>query len=174
MTQTSFPIEVPTRAASQQAEALAVRLEAGARALAAFAATLTDTEWSTPVPHDGRTVGVVVHHVASVYPVEIQLAQVLAGGQPVTGVTMDDINAMNAKHAAEHAAVTKAAALDLLRANSATAAAAIRALTDEQLAKAATVSLYADAPLTCQFFLEDHAVRHSYHHLARVKRTIGR
>jgi hypothetical protein len=174
MTQTSFPIEVPTRAASQQAEALAVRLEAGARALAAFAATLTDTEWRTPVPHDGRTVGVVVHHVASVYPVEIELAQVLAGGQPVTGVTMDDIHAMNATHAAEHEAVTKAAALDLLRDNSATAAAAIRALTDEQLTNAAPVSLYADAPLTCQFFLEDHAVRHSYHHLARVRRTVGR
>ncbi len=174
MTQTSHPVEAPPRAASQQSEALASRLEAGARALAAFAATLTDTEWRTPVPHDGRTVGVVVHHVASVYPVEIELAQVLAGGQPVIGVTMDDIHAMNAKHASEHAAVTKAAALDLLRANSAAAAAAIRALTDEQLTKAAPVSLYADAPLTCQFFLEDHAVRHSYHHLARVKRTVGR
>jgi hypothetical protein len=81
---------------------------------------------------------------------------------------------MNATHAAEHAAVTKAAALDLLRDNSATAAAAIRALTDEQLTTAAPVSLYADAPLTCQFFLEDHAVRHSYHHLARVRKTVGR
>ena len=174
MTHTSLSIEAPPRAASQQAEALAVRLEAGARALAAFAATLTDTEWLTPVPHDGRTVGVVVHHVASVYPVEIELAQVLAGGQPVTGVTMDDIHAMNATHAAEHAAATPAAALELLRANSAAAAAAIRALTDEQLTNAAPVSLYADAPLTCQFFLEDHAVRHSYHHLARVKGAVGR
>src|SRR5688572_6797763 len=122
MTQTSLSVQAPPRATSQQAEALAVRLEAGARALAAFAATLTDAEWRTPVPHDGRTVGVVVHHVASVYPVEIELAQVLAGGQPVSGVTMDDIHALNAKHAAEQAAVTKAAALDLLRANSAAAA----------------------------------------------------
>jgi hypothetical protein len=87
---------------------------------------------------------------------------------------MDDIHAMNAKHAAEHAAVTKTAALELLRANSAMAAAAIRALSDEQLTNAATVSLYGDAPLTCQFFLEDHPVRHSYHHLARLKRALGR
>jgi hypothetical protein len=171
MTHTSLSV-APSRAASQQAQALADRLEAGARALAAFAGDLTDTEWRTSVPHDGRTVGVVVHHVASVYPVEIQLAQVLAGGQPVTGVTMDDIHAMNAKHAADFASVSKAAALELLRANSAVAAAAIRALSDEQLTSAATVSLYADAPLTCQFFLEDHAVRHSYHHLARLKWTL--
>jgi hypothetical protein len=33
------------------------------------------------------------------------------------------------------------------------------------------VSLNADAPLTCQFMLEDHAVRHSYHHLAAIRRT---
>jgi uncharacterized damage-inducible protein DinB len=174
MTHTSLQVEAPPRATSQQAQALADRLEAGARALAAFAATLTDDEWRTPVPHDGRSVGVVVHHVASVYPVEIELAQVLAGGKPMTGVVMDDIHAMNAKHAAEYATVTKAAALELLRTNSAAAAAAIRALTDEQLTNAATVSLYSDAPLTCQFFLEDHAVRHSYHHLARLKWTVGR
>ncbi len=173
MTHTSLS-DAPSNATSQQAAALADRLEAGARALAAFAADLTDTEWRTPVPHDGRPVGVVVHHVASVYPVEIELAQVLAGGKPMIGVTMDDIHAMNAKHATDFAAVTKAEALELLRTNSAVAAAAIRALSDEQLTSAATVSLYADAPLTCQFFLEDHAVRHSYHHLARLKRTIAR
>jgi len=52
------------------------------------------------------------------------------------------------------------------------AAAAIRALTDEQLATAMPVSLYGDAPLTCQFVLEDHAVRHSYHHLSRIRKAL--
>jgi hypothetical protein len=81
---------------------------------------------------------------------------------------------MNAKHATDYAAVEKMVALDLLRANSLAAAAAIRALTDEQLAQAAPVSLYSDAPLTCQFVLEDHAVRHSYHHLAGIRRAVRR
>jgi hypothetical protein len=85
---------------------------------------------------------------------------------------MDDINTMNAGHASENSAVTKEEALDLLRRNSAAAAEAIRALSDEQLSQAAPVSLYADAPLTCQFVLEDHAVRHSYHHLARLQRAL--
>jgi hypothetical protein len=58
------------------------------------------------------------------------------------------------------------------RRNSVAAAAAIRALSDEQLDQAAPVSLNSDAPLTCQFFLEDHAVRHSYHHLARIRRAL--
>jgi hypothetical protein len=33
--------------------------------------------------------------------------------------------------------------------------------------------LYGDAPLTCQFFVEDHALRHSYHHLAKLRRVLA-
>ena len=172
MTNPSLATGTPPRVSSAQALALAERLEQGARALAALAAALTPAQWQTPVPHDGRTIGVIVHHVANVYPLEIQIAQTIADGQPLAGVTMDDVHALNAAHAIEHAAVTKETALDLLHRNSAAAADAIRALTDEQLAQAAPASLYADAPLTCQFVLEDHAVRHSYHHLARITRAL--
>ena len=167
MMNTSTATETPVRIPSQLASQLADRLEQGARALIAFATGLTDEEWHSRMPKDGRTFGVIVHHVASVYPVEIQLAQTLAEGKPVEGVTAAAINAMNARHASENADVTKQAAIDLLRQNSAAAAAAIRALADEELAKAAPVSLYAVAPLRCMFVLVYHAVRHSYHLLAR-------
>jgi hypothetical protein len=158
--------------ATTRANALADRLEQGAHALAAFASTLTDSEWQTRTPKDGRKVGVIVHHVASMYPLEIQVAQTVAEGQPVVGVTSAVIDEINASHAREYDAVTKEAALDLLRRNSEAAAAAIRALSDEALDQAAPVSLNADAPLTCQFVLEDHAVRHSYHHLASLQRAL--
>jgi hypothetical protein len=157
-----------------RANALAVRLEQGARALAAFAKALTDAEWQTRIPKDGRKVGVVVHHVATMYPLEIQLAQTLAEGNPVTGVTWDTIHELNAAHAKEHDAVTKEAALELLRYNSTAAAAVIRTFSDEDLDRAAPVSLNSDTPLTCQFILEDHAVRHSYHHLARIRGALKR
>jgi hypothetical protein len=172
MTNTSTASNTTMRATSARANALADRLEEGARALIAFAGALTDTEWRTPTPKDGRTFGVIVHHVASVYPIEVQLAQTLAAGKAITGVTADAINEMNAGHAAENNDVTQEDALNLLRRNSAAAAAAIRELSDEELSQAAPVSLYADAPLTCQFLLEDHAVRHSYHHLARLRRAL--
>lgn len=157
---------------SHRSDALADRLEQGARALADLAGALTDAEWNARIPKDGRKIGVVVHHVASMYPLEIQLAQTMAGGKPVAGVTWDDVHAINAGHAKEHDAVTKEQALDLLRRNSAAAAAAIRALGDAELDRAAPVSLNADAPLTCQFVLEDHAVRHSYHHLAKIRAAV--
>jgi len=157
---------------SARANALAERLEQGARALAALASSLTETQWQTRIPHDGRKIGVVVHHVGNMYPIEIQLAQTLASGQPIAGVTWDAVHEINAGHAKEFDAVTKDAALDFLQRNSAAAAAAIRTLSDAELDRAAPVSLNSDAPLTCQFFLEDHAVRHSYHHLARIRAAL--
>lgn len=157
-----------------KAALLAERLENGARALAEFASTLSDAEWQTQLLHDGRSVGVVVHHVASLYPIEIEIAQIAAAGRPIAGVTWNDVHAINARHAAEYADVTKAEALSLLKRNSAAAAEAIRALTEEQLDRAVPVSLNDDAPLTCQFVLEDHAVRHSYHHLAGIRAAVRR
>jgi len=157
-----------------RSEALAMRLEAGASALAAFANNLSETEWHTRLPKDGRKIGVVVHHVASVYPVEIHLASLLASGQPISGVTWEAIHTMNSDHAKENDGASKSDTLALLAENSAAAAAAIRALTDDELDRAAPVSLNSDAPLTCQFFIEDHAVRHSYHHLARIRAALAR
>ncbi|MFN7937353.1 MAG: DinB family protein [Bryobacteraceae bacterium] len=169
----SFNSAVETLLSTGRAAALASRLEQGARALAQLARSLTGAQWQTRLPGDGRTIGVVIHHVASVYPLEIQLAQKLAAGESITGVTMADVHTLNANHAVEFAAVTREEAIELLERNSAAAAAAIRALSDEALAQAAPVSLYSGAPpLTCQFLLEDHAVRHSYHHLGAIQRCL--
>ena len=161
-------------AGGRRAAALADRLERGAAALIALARELTNEEWQARIPGDGRKVGVLVDHVANMYPIEIQLAQALAKGEAIQGVTWNDVHAINAKHAAEKDDVTREAAIAHLQAASATAAAAVRELTDEQLDSAAPVSLNADAPLTCQFFVEDHALRHSYHHLAKIRAALGR
>lgn len=158
---------------STRADALADRILEGAQALAAFAGDLDDDQWGVAIPGDGRPIGVVVHHVASVYPIEVQLAQTLASGSPIEGVAWSDIHEMNANHAKENAGVSKADALELLRENSAAAAAAIRQLSDDELDSAATVSLNGNAPLTAQFFIEDHALRHSFHHLAKIKAALS-
>lgn len=158
---------------STRSIALAARLEEGARALAEFAAGLTEAQWRQPVPGDGRTIGVIVHHVASMYPIEIQLAQRMAGGEAVVGVTWDDVDAINASHAQQFADVTRGEALALLERNATEAAAAIRAMTDTQLDSAVPLSLNDNVLLTTQFMLEDHAVRHSSHHLTILRATVA-
>ena len=159
----------------RRAELLANRIEEGAAGLAAFAEGLSDAEWRTPISvKDRRTVGVIVHHVASMYPIEVDLARAVAGGKAAPEVTWEVVAAINAKHAQEHAGVTKAAALELLRRNSAEAAAAVRTFADQELDGTAPVGLTFGAPVTAQFIIEDHALRHSWHHLARIRSALGR
>jgi hypothetical protein len=159
----------------RRANELADRIEQGASLLAIFAEGLSDDDWSTPVSStDSRTVGVVIHHVATMYPIEINAAKAIAGGNAVTEVTWDVVARLNAEHAIEYAGVNKAAALDLLLRNSREAAAAVRELTDGELDSAASFSLSFGAPVTAQFVIEDHALRHSWHHLAQIRTAVGK
>ena len=116
------------------ADALADSLEQEARALVDEASVLTTAEWQTHVPRNGSEIGAMVDHVAGVYA---QLTQTIAGDEMVAGATGEAVNDVNAGHAKEHDRVTKEAALDLLRRNSSAAAAAIRALSDEEVDRAA-------------------------------------
>ena len=160
----------------RRAESLADRIEQGAAELASFAEGLSEKDWQTPGTSgkDRRPVGVLVHHVANMYPIEMGVVGAVASGTAVTDVTWDAVADINAKHAADQARVTKAAALDLLRKNSREAAAAVRKLTDEELDSAAPFSLSYGAPMTAQFVIEDHPLRHPWHHLARIRKTLGR
>lgn len=157
---------------NKRADLLAKRLLKGASQLAAFTGNLSENDWHKPVLGDGRSIGVVVHHVASVYPIEIELAKVIATGKPITEVTWDAINHMNAGHASENDRPDRDKTLELLKNNSEKAADALREFTDDELDTAVNVSLYYDAPLTAQFFIEDHALRHSYHHLGKIKDSL--
>src|SRR5215475_358438 len=89
--------EKSSRAASARARALAERIEAGARELATFVEGLSDAEWKTPMATgtDRRTVGVIVHHVANMYPIEVDVAKAVGAGNAVdvTWEAVADINA---------------------------------------------------------------------------------
>lgn len=158
---------------SSRAQRLAERIEEGAAKLATFIKELPEALWKKPISAtDRRTVGVVVHHVAFVYPIEIEIARAIAHGKAVE-TAWPDIVQLNAKHAGDNADVTKAEALEVLAKNSREAAAAVRAFTDEELDRSAPFGLSYGAPVTAQFVIEDHALRHAWHHLAKIKESVG-
>ena len=160
---------------SSRAAALADRIEEGAAKLAAFAATLSDGEWRKPISAtDKRTIGAIVHHVASMYPIEIDVALKVANGIAVTDVSWGVVAGINAQHAADNANVVKEAALELLARNSRDAADAVRGLSDAQLDTALPFSLGDHAPMTTQYVIEDHALKHPWHHLAQMRAALGR
>ena len=164
----------PVERTSRRAALLADRIEQGAAALAGFAAGLSPEHWNMPVSAtDRRAIGTIVHHVASVYPIEIQLAQTVGNGTAVTDVTWQAVARLNGTHAERNRAPDKFATLELLGRSSREAAAAVRSFTDAELDRAAPFSLSFGAPVTAQFVIEDHALRHSWHHLARIKAAVG-
>ena len=156
-----------------RAELLAERLELGAQELAAFIRGCSEEQWGVLCPDEGRTVGVVAHHVAAAYPVEVDLVNMMASGKPIAGVSMDMVDQMNAEHAAAESDCTREDTLELLLRNSASAAEAIRSLSDEQLDAAVTVSLHADVPLTTQYLIEEHPISHSFRHLQSIRAALN-
>lgn len=155
-----------------RAEALATRVEQGTQALAAFAEGLSDREWQV-VCDDGRTVGVLVHHVGTQLIGESDVLRTLASGTPFTGVTWAMVDEGNAAHAREHAGTSQREAAAFLRRNGAMTAELIRGLSDAQLDFAAPNCLHADAPVTTQFWIENHPLAHAYRHLASIRAALS-
>ena len=88
---------------SERARTLAHQLEQANHALIATIEGLSDAQWHAKTPGDGRSVGVVAHHVATSHKTVAGLATAIAHGQPVPPITMDMIHQGNAAHAAQHA-----------------------------------------------------------------------
>lgn len=155
-----------------RSEALAARVEQGAQALATFGEGLSNNEWQT-ICDDGRTVGVLIHHVASQLIGETDVMKQMAAGKAFTGVTWAMVDEGNAAHAKTHANCSQQEAAELLRRNGALAAEAIRALRDEQLDLATPNSLHGNAPVTTQFWIENHPLAHAYRHLASIRAALS-
>jgi hypothetical protein len=156
-----------------RAQLLSQRIEQGCEALAEYAQSLSESQWNSVISPDARKAGVIIHHVASVYPIEIHLAKEVASGKAIEGITWAAVAEMNGKHAQDHATIGKNETIDLLRRNGRAASEAVRAFTDAELDRAAPVSLNAGAPLTTQFLIEDHALRHSWHHRGKIKAALN-
>jgi hypothetical protein len=78
---------------------------------------------------------------------------------------------MNAQHARDHAACTKAETLALLETGTTSAAAVIRGLSDAQVAKRGTV-LTDVPPITVEEVIERVLIAHREQHFASIRRTI--
>ncbi len=155
---------------SDRANTFADRIEQGAESLAVYIEGFSEAEWNTIVPNEKRSVGTLAHHVASMYQAEVELTLQLAAGDPIKGLTFDDIDEINANHAQ----VDKKDTLNFLHESSKKTANRVRELSDTELDTAAAVSLNADAPLTTQFFIEDHPLRHSFQHLESIRDLLNK
>jgi hypothetical protein len=157
---------------SETAARLAEAFEQANNETIALVEGCTDAQWQTPCPKEGRSTGVVLHHVAGAHRAITRWIQLIAAGEPVTPISEETIDQWNERHLERHATCTRAETADLLRRNGEAAANLVRGLDDTQLACSAT--LFASRPaMSAADLIEQRLIGHMRDHMASVRRAIG-
>jgi len=149
------------------------QFEAKVKEAVALVQSLSDTDWRKVTAAEKWTVGVTAHHVATALePIAGMVAGVASGQVPGT-FTMAMLDEMNAQHAKDFAACTRAETVALLEKGAALASTTVRGLSDEQLAKRATV--LADAPpMSVEELIMGGMLGHIDDHFGSIRKTVGR
>jgi hypothetical protein len=153
-------------------EALAKQFEAKAQDATAVLEKLSDADWKKVTDAEKWSVGVTAHHVAGSHEPIADIIKTVASGQAMPHFTMDMLNDMNAKHAKDFAGCTKAETIALHKKGAATAAAVVRGLSDDQLAKTGTV-LAGMPAMSAEQIVTGILINHVDDHFGSIRKTVG-
>lgn len=156
----------------KRAEELAEQVRQAADDLAAAVEATSPGAWRSICAAEGWSVGVVGHHAAGhLSPPAVAFVEAVANGHPVPPLTREQLDAMNAAHAVEHADCTKEETLALLRANAAAATDAVRRLSDEQLDRTAALATAGGMTVSTAQMIETVFVGTLRNHVASMRAT---
>lgn len=134
----------------------------------------SDEQWQMGVvEEDGRSVGVVFHHIGVAYPFAASWAGKIAKGEALPTMTRDDLDGFNAHHAQEQANNSQADVVAHLRKVTEETAVSLQTLTDEQLDLTASIPMAGGQEFSGEWILKFIAIGHASGHLKAIKSTIG-
>jgi hypothetical protein len=133
---------------------------------------LTDADWKKTTAAEKWTVAVTAHHIASSYEPATRIIKTIAAGQVLPHFTRELLDEMNAQHAREFAGCTKAETIALHKKGAAAAAAAVRGLSDAELAKSGTV-FTGMPPVSAEDLVKRILLGHIDAHFGSIRKTIG-
>jgi hypothetical protein len=125
-----------------RAEALAADLESSYTTFATYLESLSPDQWRTPAANhpqiaagedERRLVGVIAHHVGETVPMFAERARRIATGEPLDPMSLAEMDAANARHAAVHTNPDQTETVAMLRDNVERASEMIRELSDDDL-----------------------------------------
>jgi hypothetical protein len=155
-----------------KSEALAKQFEAKAQEATAALEKLSEADWKKVTAAEKWTVGVTAHHVAGSHEGIAGIIKTVSAGQSMPNFTMDMLNEMNAKHAQDFANVSKADTIALHKKSAAAAAAVVRGLSDDQLAKSGKVLAEAP-PMSAEQIVTGILINHIDDHFGSIRKTVG-
>jgi hypothetical protein len=154
-------------------EALAKQFEGKAREAAAVVESLSDADWKKVTDAEKWTVAATAHHLARAFEAVSGIVTGIVSGQLPGGFTRGMLDGMNAQHAKEFATCTKAETVTLMKTGAPTAAAVVRGLSDDQLAKSGAV--FTDAPpMTAEQLVMGGLINHIDEHIGSIRKTVGK
>ena len=153
-------------------EALAKQFESKAQEATAVFEKLSDADWKKIAQGEKWSVGVIAHHVAQSHMGIAGLIKSVASGQHKASISMDDINAGNAKHAHDFASIGRAETVALHKKNAAEAAAIVRGLDDASLGRSAS-ALKGMPPMTAEQAVVGILIGHVDDHLGSIRKTLS-
>jgi quercetin dioxygenase-like cupin family protein len=159
-------------ATSAEARALAWRFTFANDALIDVVERATPEQWRAICADTGWTVAVQAHHIADNHAHLAGLIRQIAEGQPPAPLTVDMIDAANARHAEACANVTQAETSALLRRHGALATELYRGLSDEQLARTG-VTLVDGPPSTVAGLIDYLAIGEIERHGQAIREAIA-
>lgn len=157
---------------AERSGVLADQFEQAVNEFAGTIEGLSEAQWRTNCPNDGRTVGVIAHHVAWAIPVLIHAFREIAdGGQPATN-SGTQLAQMNALHAEEWKNLPQDETVALLRGNAEAAAAEVRQLSDAQLAVSGRFVTEIPDAWTVDEWIERVLIGHVHDHLGTIRAAL--
>lgn len=153
-------------------EAFAKQFEAKVEEATTLLEKLTDADWKKTTSAEKWTVAVTAHHIASSYEPATRIIKTIAAGQALPYFTRELLDGMNARHAKEFADCTKAETIRLHKEGAAAAAAAVRGLSDGELAKTGTV-FTGMPPVSAEELVKRILLGHVDAHFDSIRKTIG-
>jgi uncharacterized damage-inducible protein DinB len=155
---------------SQRSSELARQFEQAVTEFRQTVEQCSEEQWAAVCNAEGWTVAQTAQHVSGQFVNEMMFITAGAEGKPLPGITMDQLNSMNDTRAAENSSVTKADVLKELRVGAESAAAYVRALSDEQLDRTGTLVMAGGATVTTQQLIEGGVlIAHVTEHLASIR-----
>lgn len=116
-------------------EDLAARFEQANAQFVTTIDSLSDEQWKQACAGEQWPVAITAHHVAEDHGILAGLINTIASGGQLPPIDADGLNAMNADHARRATGVARAETVALARSEGEKAAAMLRGLSDDQLAK---------------------------------------
>jgi len=155
-----------------KSEALAKQFEAKVQEATTGLEKVSDVDWKKRTSGETWTVGVVAHHIATGHEGIAGIIKTVAAGQSIPNFTLDKLHEMNAKHAQDFANVGKAETVALHKKNAAAAAAVVRGLSDQDLARSGTV-LSGMPAMTVEQIVTNILINHVDEHYKSIRTTVG-